>query len=43
MLMNLVHVCISAENSSSGMRPPTLNIFPSKPMHVEPSSSKSKV
>ncbi|CAJ1909593.1 unnamed protein product [Sphenostylis stenocarpa] len=25
------------------MRPPTLNIFPSKPMHVEPSSSKSKV
>ncbi|KAL2320833.1 hypothetical protein Fmac_029802 [Flemingia macrophylla] len=31
------------QNSSSGMRPPTLNIFPSKPMHVEPSSSKSKV
>ncbi|BAT85318.1 hypothetical protein LR48_Vigan03g221000 [Vigna angularis] len=30
------------QNSSSGMRPPTLNIFPSKPMHVEPSSSKSK-
>ncbi|XP_048432359.1 bZIP transcription factor TGA10-like [Pyrus x bretschneideri] len=26
-------------NSSSGMRPPTLNIFPSQPMHVEPSSS----
>ncbi|KAG4913036.1 hypothetical protein AAZX31_19G131600 [Glycine max] len=30
------------QNSSSGMRPPTLNIFPSKPMHVEPSSSKAK-
>ncbi|KAK7336620.1 hypothetical protein VNO77_17166 [Canavalia gladiata] len=29
-------------SSSSGMRPPTLNIFPSKPMHVEPSSSNSK-
>ncbi|KAK9026606.1 hypothetical protein V6N11_039441 [Hibiscus sabdariffa] len=24
---------------SSGMRPPTLNIFPSQPMHVEPPSS----
>ncbi|XP_027350993.1 bZIP transcription factor TGA10-like [Abrus precatorius] len=30
------------QNSLSGMRPPTLNIFPSKPMHVEPSSSNSK-
>ncbi|KAL5545506.1 hypothetical protein UlMin_005193 [Ulmus minor] len=27
-------------NTSHGMRPPTLNIFPSQPMHVEPSSSK---
>lgn len=27
---------LNAENS--GMRPPTLNIFPSQPMHVEPSS-----
>ncbi|XP_004493559.1 bZIP transcription factor TGA10-like isoform X2 [Cicer arietinum] len=29
-------------NSTSGMRPPTLNIFPSQPMHVDPSSSNSK-
>ncbi|WJX83952.1 bZIP transcription factor tga10, variant 3 [Trifolium repens] len=29
-------------SSSSGMRPPTLNIFPSQPMYVEPSSSNSK-
>ncbi|KAK7278845.1 hypothetical protein RJT34_23883 [Clitoria ternatea] len=29
-------------NSSSGMRPPTLNIFPSQPMHVVPPSN-SKV
>ncbi|CAN6577104.1 unnamed protein product [Malus baccata var. baccata] len=28
-------------NSSSGMRPPTLNIFPSQPMHVEPSSTQT--
>ncbi|KAB2631408.1 transcription factor HBP-1b(c38)-like [Pyrus ussuriensis x Pyrus communis] len=28
-------------NSSSGMRPPTLNIFPSQPMHVEPSSTQA--
>ncbi|KAE8731178.1 TGACG-sequence-specific DNA-binding protein TGA-2.1 [Hibiscus syriacus] len=26
---------------NSGMRPPTLNIFPSQPMHVEPPSSSS--
>ncbi|KAI9077278.1 hypothetical protein K1719_040722 [Acacia pycnantha] len=26
-------------SSSSGMRPPTLNIFPSQPMHVDPPSS----
>ncbi|KAK3183334.1 hypothetical protein Dsin_030620 [Dipteronia sinensis] len=25
--------------NSGGMRPPTLNIFPSRPMHVEPSST----
>lgn len=45
MMLNLVHGFISTENnsSSSGMRPPTLNIFPSQPMHVEPSSSNSKV
>ncbi|CAK8543323.1 unnamed protein product [Lathyrus sativus] len=30
------------QNSTSGMRPPTLNIFPSQPMHVDPSSSNSK-
>jgi hypothetical protein len=44
MQLNLVNVWFYAENSSSsGMRPPTLNIFPSQPMHVEPSSSNSKV
>ncbi|KAF7818972.1 bZIP transcription factor TGA10 isoform X1 [Senna tora] len=32
-----------AENSSSGMRPPTLNIFPSQPMHVDPPSSKASM
>ncbi|XP_022842259.1 bZIP transcription factor TGA10-like isoform X2 [Olea europaea var. sylvestris] len=26
------------QTQNSGMRPPTLNIFPSQPMHVEPSS-----
>ncbi|KAI4300721.1 hypothetical protein L6164_034063 [Bauhinia variegata] len=30
-------------SSSSGMRPPTLNIFPSQPMHVEPPSSKASM
>ncbi|XP_028777649.1 bZIP transcription factor TGA10 [Neltuma alba] len=30
-------------SSSSGMRPPTLNIFPSQPMHVDPPSSKASV
>lgn len=30
-----------AENS--GMRPPTLNIFPSQPMHIEPLSTKASV
>ncbi|CAL0302476.1 unnamed protein product [Lupinus luteus] len=29
-------------SSSSGMRPPTLNIFPSQPMHAVPSSSNTK-
>ncbi|KAK9123069.1 hypothetical protein Sjap_012671 [Stephania japonica] len=28
------------KQSSSGIRPPTLNIFPSQPMHVEPSSTR---
>ncbi|KAH9705836.1 transcription factor TGA10 [Citrus sinensis] len=28
-------------HKSSGMRPPTLNIFPSQPMHVEPSSTNN--
>ncbi|KAL6958914.1 bZIP transcription factor tga10 [Sarracenia purpurea var. burkii] len=32
---------VSAEDSE--MRPPTLNIFPSQPMHVEPSSIKGSV
>ncbi|KAK4481725.1 hypothetical protein RD792_012634 [Penstemon davidsonii] len=27
---------------NSGMRPPTLNIFPSQPMHVDPSPTQSK-
>ncbi|GMI70995.1 TGACG (TGA) motif-binding protein 10 [Hibiscus trionum] len=27
------------QRNNSGMRPPTLNIFPSQPMHVEPPSS----
>ncbi|KAF9679706.1 hypothetical protein SADUNF_Sadunf06G0042400 [Salix dunnii] len=27
--------------SGAGMRPPTLNIFPSQPMHVEPSSTEA--
>ncbi|CAH1446691.1 unnamed protein product [Lactuca virosa] len=32
-----------AEGSASGMRPPTLNIFPSQPMHVvDPSTSTTK-
>ncbi|KAM7505520.1 hypothetical protein LguiB_004424 [Lonicera macranthoides] len=30
---------IQEHRQNSGMRPPTLNIFPSQPMHVEPSSS----
>ncbi|KAL2464708.1 bZIP transcription factor family protein [Forsythia ovata] len=27
------------QKENSGMRPPTLNIFPSQPMHIDPSSS----
>ncbi|KAJ7972278.1 Transcription factor like [Quillaja saponaria] len=30
-------------STSSGMRPPTLNIFPSQPMHVEPPSTKASI
>ncbi|KAK2994052.1 hypothetical protein RJ640_010681 [Escallonia rubra] len=29
------------DRQNGGMRPPTLNIFPSQPMHVEPSSTKA--
>ncbi|KAI3869381.1 hypothetical protein MKW92_034983 [Papaver armeniacum] len=28
------------QNSTTGIRPPTLNIFPSQPMHVEPSPTR---
>ncbi|XP_021894011.1 bZIP transcription factor TGA10 [Carica papaya] len=31
---------VQDQRQNSGMRPPTLNIFPSQPMHVEPSSTK---
>ncbi|KAI3446439.1 hypothetical protein Pfo_003104 [Paulownia fortunei] len=31
-----------ASTANSGMRPHTLNIFPSQPMHVEPSATASK-
>ncbi|KAL9232806.1 hypothetical protein vseg_007871 [Gypsophila vaccaria] len=34
------HRSSSSSPRGGGMRPPTLNIFPSQPMHVEPSSSK---
>ncbi|KAK9921748.1 hypothetical protein M0R45_030245 [Rubus argutus] len=34
------HVEDQRHQNNSGMRPPTLNIFPSQPMHVEPSSTK---
>ncbi|KAL5791658.1 hypothetical protein ACOSP7_000252 [Xanthoceras sorbifolium] len=30
---------VQEQRQNSGMRPPTLNIFPSQPMHVEPSST----
>ncbi|XP_071737527.1 bZIP transcription factor TGA10-like [Rutidosis leptorrhynchoides] len=29
-------------SASTGMRPPTLNIFPSQPMHVDPSTTTTK-
>ncbi|KAJ9184720.1 hypothetical protein P3X46_004420 [Hevea brasiliensis] len=32
---------VQDQRQSSGMRPPTLNIFPSQPMHVEPSVAKA--
>ncbi|KAL3533891.1 hypothetical protein ACH5RR_007412 [Cinchona calisaya] len=32
---------IQEQRQNTGMRPPTLNIFPSQPMHVVPSSSKA--
>ncbi|XP_057721382.1 bZIP transcription factor TGA10-like isoform X2 [Arachis stenosperma] len=39
---NTLHQDQRQKSSSSGMRPHTLNIFPSQPMHVHPSSSNSK-
>ncbi|KAK9290957.1 hypothetical protein L1049_009137 [Liquidambar formosana] len=32
---------VQEQRQNSGMRPPTLNIFPSQPMHVEPSTKVS--
>ncbi|KAG8646806.1 hypothetical protein MANES_09G031700v8 [Manihot esculenta] len=32
---------VQDQRQSGGMRPPTLNIFPSQPMHVEPTSAKT--
>lgn len=32
---------VQDQRQGQGMRPPTLNIFPSQPMHVEPSSTKA--
>lgn len=32
---------VQDQRQIQGMRPPTLNIFPSQPMHVEPSSTKA--
>ncbi|XP_016453970.1 bZIP transcription factor TGA10-like isoform X1 [Nicotiana tabacum] len=32
---------IQEQRQNSGMRPPTLNIFPSQPMHVEPSTTNT--
>ncbi|GMP86991.1 hypothetical protein CsSME_00039551 [Camellia sinensis var. sinensis] len=37
------HSTVQEPRQNSGMRPPTLNIFPSQPMHVEPSSTKASV
>ncbi|KAB5551853.1 hypothetical protein DKX38_009164 [Salix brachista] len=38
--VNQEHRRVYAEGGA-GMRPPTLNIFPSQPMHVEPSSTEA--
>ncbi|GAV63928.1 bZIP_1 domain-containing protein/DOG1 domain-containing protein [Cephalotus follicularis] len=32
---------VQDQRQNSGMRPPTLNIFPSQPMHVDPSTTKA--
>ncbi|XP_059463048.1 bZIP transcription factor TGA10 isoform X2 [Corylus avellana] len=32
---------VQDQRQNQGMRPPTLNIFPSQPMHVDPSSTKA--
>lgn len=34
------YFCDIFVENNYGMRPPTLNIFPSQPMHIEPSSTK---
>ncbi|XP_010257393.1 PREDICTED: transcription factor HBP-1b(c38)-like [Nelumbo nucifera] len=34
------HSSLQEQRQSPGIRPPTLNIFPSQPMHVEPSPTK---
>lgn len=35
------HSAAQEQRQNSGIRPPTLNIFPSQPMHVEPSAKAS--
>ncbi|KAJ4970446.1 hypothetical protein NE237_003545 [Protea cynaroides] len=37
------HSSLQEQRQSSGFRPPTLNIFPSQPMHVEPSTKGTAV
>ncbi|XP_042480588.1 bZIP transcription factor TGA10 isoform X2 [Macadamia integrifolia] len=37
------HPSVQDQRQSSGFRPPTLNIFPSQPMHVEPSTKVTTV
>ncbi|XP_043690985.1 bZIP transcription factor TGA10-like isoform X2 [Telopea speciosissima] len=37
------HSSSQEQRQNSGFRPPTLNIFPSEPMHVEPSTKGSSV
>ncbi|XP_057467050.1 bZIP transcription factor TGA10-like [Actinidia eriantha] len=34
---------VQDQRQNSGMRPPTLNIFPSQPMHIEPLPTKTSV